>query len=74
MLAPIIEDLAARYEGRALVCKVNLDAAPQLAHRYNIMGIFTVFFFAGGQEIHRLVGLRKQDDYMAILNRMTEKQ
>ncbi len=74
MLAPIIEDLAGRYEGRAVVCKVNLDSAPQLTRRYNIMGVPTVLFFEGGQEIHRLVGLRKQDDYTVILNMMTGKQ
>ena len=74
MLAPIIEDLAGRYEGRAVVCKVSLDSMPQLARRYNIMGIPTVLFFKGGQEIHRLVGLRRQDDYMVILDMMTGKQ
>ena len=74
MLAPIIEDLAGRYEGRAVVCKVSLDSAPQLARRYSIRGIPSVLFFEGGQEIHRLVGLRRQDDYKVILEMMTGKQ
>jgi len=74
MLAPIIEGLAGRYAGRAVICKVSLDSAPQLARRYNITGIPTVLFFEGGQEIHRLVGLRRQDDYTVILDMMTGKQ
>jgi len=74
MLAPIIEDLARRYEERAVVCKVNLDLAPRLAARYNITGIPAVLFFEGGQEIHRLVGLRRQGDYRVILDMMIGKQ
>jgi len=74
MLAPIIEDLGGRYAGRAVVCKVSLDSTPQLARRYNIMGIPTVLFFEGGREVHRLVGLRRQGDYTVILDMMTGKE
>jgi len=39
MLAPTMEQLAAKYESRAVVCKVNLDLAPNLAGAYKIRGI-----------------------------------
>jgi len=74
MLAPIIEGLAGKYQGRAVICKVSLDYTPRLAGRYNIMGIPAVLFFRGGKEVNRLVGLRRQDDYERVLERMIEKQ
>lgn len=74
MLAPIIEDLARKYQGRAVVCKVNLDSAPRLAARYNITGIPAVLFFERGQEVHRLIGLRRRDDYKVILEMMIGKR
>jgi thioredoxin len=74
ILGPIIENLAQKYQGRVVVCKVSLDSVPRLAARYNIMGIPTVLFLERGQEIHRLVGLRRQDDYTVILDVMIGKQ
>lgn len=73
MLAPTVEQLAAKYDGRAVVCKVNLDSAPGLAAPYNIRGIPAVLFFNGGKEVHRLIGLRRQGDYDDVLEKMLEK-
>ena len=73
MLAPTMKQLAAKYDGRALVCKVSLDSAPGLAAPYKIMGIPAVLFFDGGKEVHRLIGLRKQADYEDVLEEMLEK-
>ena len=55
MLAPVMEDLAGRYEGRALVGKVNVDDEPELAGRFGVMSIPTVIFFKDGEEIDREV-------------------
>ena len=45
MLAPTIEELAEDYEGRAAVCKVDVDENPSLAMRFKVMSIPTVFIF-----------------------------
>ena len=73
MLAPVVEQLALKYEGRAIVCKVSLDSAPELAAPYNIRGIPAILFFEGGKEVHRLVGLRRQVDYEQVLDKMIKK-
>ena len=39
MLSPVIEDLAGRYEGRALVGKVNVDDEPELAARFGLAAL-----------------------------------
>ena len=69
-LAPTIEALAKAYQGKAVVCKVSLDAAPQLAQPHGIRGIPAVLFFENGKEVERLVGLRAQADYATVLDRL----
>ena len=68
MLAPVIDDLAGRYEGKAVIGKVNVDDEQALAGEYGVMRIPTVIFFKGGREIDRKVGVMPADAYTAILD------
>ena len=68
MLAPVIEDLAGRYEGKALVGKVNVDDEPELAARFGVMSIPTVVFLKDGVEIDRKVGVMPADSFSAVLD------
>ena len=56
MIAPIVEDLAARYEGRAVIAKINTDENVDVATNLGIMGIPTVILFKNGEEVDRVVG------------------
>ena len=67
MLAPVVEQLAQDYEGRALVGKVNTDDEQELAIRYGIMNIPTVIFFKDGKEIDRKVGVMPPEAYTSVL-------
>lgn len=49
MVAPVIEQLAADYEGRAIVGKVDVDECGDLAMRYGVMSIPTVIVFKNGK-------------------------
>jgi len=69
MLGPTIEGLAAKYDGRALVAKVNVEEEPELARRFGVSNIPTVVFLKNGLEIDRLVGLMASDAYQAVLER-----
>ena len=69
MLSPAIEELAAQYEGRALVAKVNVDEEPDLARRFGIMSIPTVIFLKDGQEVERKVGLMPGAVFAAALDK-----
>ncbi len=69
-LAPTIEELAREYEGRVLICKVNLDKAPELAKPHKLKGIPTVLFFSNGKEAERIVGAHRKEAYMKILDHM----
>lgn len=60
MIAPIVEEIAEKYEGKLKVCKLNVDESPYTASQYNIMAIPTLMVFKKGKEIERIVGVTSQ--------------
>jgi thioredoxin-like negative regulator of GroEL len=56
MIAPVVEEMAAKYQGRLKVAKINVDDNPLLATRYNIRGIPTLGLFKGGELVDQVVG------------------
>ncbi|MEA5059687.1 MAG: thioredoxin [Candidatus Pelethousia sp.] len=58
MLAPIVEELAKKYDGKMRFCKVNVDENMGLAKTYRVMGIPQVSIFRGGQRVSELQGLQ----------------
>jgi len=66
-LAPVIDKLAAQYEGRARVLKIEAGANRELAGRLAISSVPTVLAFQGGREVSRLVGLRPESAYHKLL-------
>ena len=67
MVAPIIEELAAEYESRVTVAKVDIDSESGLAVRYGIDSIPTVILFNDGIEVKRFIGVRPKEAYQAEL-------
>ena len=63
MLAPVIEDIGAKYDGKAVVAKVDVDENQALAAKYGVMSIPTVIFFKDGKEIGRKVGVQPASAY-----------
>ena len=57
MVAPFIEEVAQKYDGKVVVGKVNVDEEMALAQQYGVMSIPTVIFFKDGKEVQREVGL-----------------
>ena len=68
MLAPMIEDLDKKYEGKAVIGKVNVDEEQELAIRYGVMSIPTVIFFKNGEEIARKVGVMPPKSFTDVLD------
>lgn len=56
-IAPVIEELAAEFEGQAKVGKLDVDTNPHIAAEYGIRSIPTLLFFAGGEVVDRVVGV-----------------
>ena len=68
MLAPVIEQLGAQYEGKVVVGKVDTDEQPALAMQFGIMSIPTVIFFKDGKEVERKVGVMPAQAYTQMLD------
>jgi thioredoxin 1 len=68
MLAPAIEALADKYEGKALVGKVNVDDEPELAVQFGVMSIPTVVILKDGKEVTRTVGVQPPTVFEDLLN------
>lgn len=67
MVAPELEKVAARSNGRYLVVKVDTDALSDLGTRYAIRSIPTMAVFAGGKEVGRTTGARPAADIEAFI-------
>jgi thioredoxin 1 len=72
MVAPLVEGLAAEYDGRAIVGKVNVDEEPGIAARYQIMGIPSLLLFKGGELVDRVVGAAPKEQLVAMLEKHLE--
>ena len=56
MIAPVIEELAGEFEGKANICKVNTDEQQDLAVKYGIRSIPTIIFMKDGEIVDQSVG------------------
>jgi thioredoxin 1 len=56
MVGPVVDEIAAQYEGKVKVVKLNTDNNPNVATQYGIRSIPTLLFFKGGQKVGILVG------------------
>ena len=67
MLAPILDEVAAEVQGKAAVYKVDVDASPDLAKRYNVMSVPTLIVFENGQIKRSTMGAQPKQSLLALL-------
>ena len=56
-LTPLLETVAAEYEGKIKAVKLNIDESPAIAAKYQIMSIPTLLFFKDGKVESQIIGL-----------------
>lgn len=61
MMAPVMEELASAYSGRARFGKVNVDENSQIAGRYGVMSIPHFLLFKNGTVVEKIVGAVGRD-------------
>lgn len=61
-ISPIIDELAAEYEGKVLIGKYNVDDCSDLSTDYSIRNIPTILFFKDGELKERSVGSIKKEE------------
>ena len=72
MVAPVVEELAAEYEGRVSFGKVNVDESPKIASQYGIMSIPTLILFKDGKPVSNIVGFRPKEELKKNLDEALE--
>jgi thioredoxin 1 len=68
MIAPVIDELAEEYEGKAKICKVNTDEQPAIAQEFGIRSIPTILFFKDGELVDQMVGAASKGVFEEKLN------
>lgn len=68
-LAPTVDALAADFDGRLTVGKLNVDENPNTAGRFSIRGIPTLLLFKGGQIVESVVGLTDREHLKSLIER-----
>ena len=68
-IAPIVEELAGQYDGKATVAKMNVDENPSVPGRFMIRGIPTLLLFKDGQLADTLVGLAPKEDIARMIDK-----
>jgi thioredoxin 2 len=68
-LAPVLDQVARRHAGRAIVVKVDTERHQAHAQRLGVSGIPAVFLFSRGQVVEQAAGLRPPAFYDALLGR-----
>lgn len=66
-IAPIVEEIAAEFEGKAVVAKCNVDECDDVPMEYGIRSIPTLIFFKNGEVADRHVGVISKSDLAAKL-------
>lgn len=69
-LAPVIEQLAGQYAGRALICKLDTSRHQMTAAQFQIRGVPTLIFFKNGQSVDQVVGAVPSQELEQRLNNL----
>ncbi|MGI6584452.1 MAG: thioredoxin [Gracilibacteraceae bacterium] len=69
MVSPVIDQLADEYERKIEIAKVNVDENPELAARYEIMSIPSVFLFNKGSKVDGIIGARPKQAFDDMLKK-----
>ncbi len=69
-LGPVIEELAAEYEGKVVIGKCDIEENPELTEKFGIMSVPTVVFIKNGQVCDSQVGVAGKPVYEQKINAM----
>jgi len=68
MQAPVLEEVAKKINGKAVIGKVNVEYSASLANRFSVQSIPTLILFRNGIEVKRLVGVHSEEVLIEVIN------
>ena len=69
MIAPLVEQIAEEFAGRARIGKINVDDNEDIATQYNVRSIPTLLVFKGGQVVGQQTGASTKDVIAKLVER-----
>ena len=70
MVGPVIDELAAEYDGRVAIGKVDVDSNNDIVAEFGIRNIPTIIFFKGGEIVDKQVGAAQKDTFAEKINNL----
>lgn len=71
MLGPVLEQVAAEHP-EYKICKVNVDAEPELQEKYRVMNIPYLLVFRDGKVVQEMVGLQSKGDIIELMEKAAQ--
>lgn len=68
-IAPILESLVERYQGRLQVAKVNVDEEGTLAAGFNVRSIPMLVLFHEGKVVEQIIGLQPEQELVKLIDK-----
>lgn len=68
MIAPVMDELAEQYSGKAKICKVNIDSQRKLAISNKVMSVPTLLFIKNGEVVDRVTGAMPKASFEGKIN------
>jgi thioredoxin 1 len=62
MMSPVVDKIAEQMSGKMKVMKLDTDDSPEIANKYQIMGVPTVIIFKAGQPVAKNVGYMNEQN------------
>ncbi|SEF97555.1 thioredoxin [Thermomonospora echinospora] len=68
MIAPILDEIAAEYDGRLTIAKLNADENPATQAKAGVMGLPTLNLYVGGEVVQQIVGAKPKRALLAAID------
>ncbi|NUS73805.1 MAG: thioredoxin [Corynebacteriales bacterium] len=68
-IAPVLEEMAGEYAGKAKIVKLNTDENPEISRKFQVMSIPLLMVFKDGQPVDSLVGAHPKPAITGMLNK-----
>lgn len=69
MMLPRLEELAAKFDGKAVIAKHNVDSDPKTPANMRVMSIPTIILFKDGQPVEKWIGVQDVPTLEAAINK-----
>ena len=68
MIAPVLEELAQEYDGKAKIVKINIDDNQNTPSQFGVRSIPTLILFKNGNEVEKIIGAQSKDKLKALID------